>query len=111
MIRGAFVLLLFLLLGEGLAALTGLPVPGSVLGMLLLALALRLGLVQRAWVEGAARALLRGMGLLFVPAGVGVVLYGELLRQQGLAIVVACAVSTVAVMAVVALVQQRLERR
>jgi holin-like protein len=111
LIRGGFILLLFLLLGEGAARLSGLPIPGSVVGMLLLAGALRLGVIRLHWVEGAARAILGVMGLLFVPAGVGIVLYGELLSRQGVAIVVACVVSTLLVLAVVGLVQQRLERR
>jgi holin-like protein len=44
----------------------------------------------------AARGLLAALPLLFVPAGVGVVQYLGLLRDQGLALAVALVVSTVA---------------
>jgi holin-like protein len=111
MLRGAFVLLLFLLGGEALSQLFHLPIPGSVLGMVAIALALNRGWVREATIDGPARLLVRGMGLLFVPAGVGIVAQGELLRTQWLPIVGACLISTVLVMATVALLQQRLERR
>ena len=111
MLLGAFLLLLFLLGGEALSQLFHLPIPGSVIGMVALAIALNRGWVREASVEGPSRWLVRGMGLLFVPAGVGIVAQGDLLRTQWLPIVGACAVSTVVVMATVAFLQQRLERR
>jgi holin-like protein len=111
MIRGAFWLLLFLLGGEALSRILHLPIPGSVIGMVALAIALDRRWVAEKAVDGPARLLVRGMGLLFVPAGVGIVAQGDLLRTQWLPIVGACLVSTVVVMATVALLQQRLERK
>lgn len=77
MLRGIAALLLFQLIGESLVFLTKLPVPGPVVGLVLLFAALqlgrRLGQAPFAQVEGAANALLSNLGLLFVPAGVGVV--------------------------------------
>jgi holin-like protein len=88
MLRGIAALLLFQLLGESLVFLTKLPVPGPVVGLVLLFLALQLGRrTGRApfpQVEGAAGALLSNLGLLFVPAGVGIVsLWGVLQSQLG----------------------------
>lgn len=71
-VLAALVLLLALqLVGTGVVALTGLPVPGAVVGLvLLLAVGARSrGLVRR--VEPAADPLLRHLQLLFVPPGVG----------------------------------------
>ena len=45
--------------------------PGSVLGMLLLFLALQLKLVKVHQIDSPARALTDNMGLFFIPAGVG----------------------------------------
>jgi holin-like protein len=88
MLRGIAALLIFQLMGESLVFLTKLPVPGPVIGLVLLFLALQFGRHRgRApfpQVEGAAGALLSNLGLLFVPAGVGVVsLWGVLQAQLG----------------------------
>ena len=68
---GLGLLMGFAALGEGLARWLGLPLPGSVIGLLLLWLALGLGAVRLSWLEGAADHLLGVLGLLFVPATVG----------------------------------------
>ncbi len=103
------VLLAFLLAGNALASLARLPLPGSVTGMLLLAAALHLRWVPEAWTEPAAGLLLRNMGLLFVPPGVGLMLQYDLLRREWLPIVLGSAASTVAVVLVVGWLQQRLQ--
>lgn len=111
LLRSLFLLLLYLGAGNLLAALGGLPVPGSVLGMVLLAASLRLGVVRVAHVTEGASLLLRHMALFFVPPGVGVVLYFDLLRREWLAVAAGSVAGTVAVLLVVGLVQQRLEPR
>lgn len=70
---GFGVLLSFASLGESLTKYLHLPIPGPVLGMLLLWLGLAIGLVKLHWIEQAADGLLGILGLLFVPAVVGVV--------------------------------------
>jgi holin-like protein len=105
MIRGFFILLAFQLVGEVAARGLALPAPGPVIGLALLVVALSLyqrwrPLDEEALAESdlgkAARGLLAALPLLFVPAGVGVVQYMGLLREQGLALAVALVVSTVA---------------
>lgn len=105
---GFAVLVLFLVVGEGVSRTLALPIPGSVVGMVLLTAALRSGVVSSGVVRDAAGLLLRHMGLLFVPAGAGVMRYTGLLRAEWPAIVGAGVVSTLAVMAVVGLVSERL---
>ena len=84
----------FLALGELTVWLTGIPVPSSVVGMLLLAAALQGGVVKLRQVEGTADFLVRNLGFFFVPAGVGLMEHFGLIREQWLPIVVAAAVST-----------------
>ena len=110
-LAGLAVLLVFWGAGEMLAGAARLPLPGSVAGMLLLAGALRLGWLPLAWVRPAAELLIRYMGLLFVPPGVGLLLYFELIRREWLAITVSAGASTLLVLLTVGLVQERLERR
>lgn len=87
MIRGLTVLLLCQFVGEVLVALTHLPLPGPVVGMVLL---LGYLLWRRPGPESgtvrAAEGLLKHLQLLFVPAGVGVVAYLVVLREDALPI-------------------------
>ena len=109
MVRGLTLLLTFQLCGEILSRLFGLPVPGNVLGMGLLLIALMAGWVQIKWFEEAAEMLLSNMTLFFVPAGVGVMVYGDLIAAEWLPITVATVVSTFVVMAVTGKLAQKLE--
>ena len=108
--RGLLILLAFLAAGTLLVRATRLPIPGNVLGMVLLTAALQLRLVRVAWVADAAAVLLRHLALFFVPPGVGLMLYFGLLRGEWLPIVAGAAVGTLAVLLVVGRLQQRLER-
>lgn len=103
MLLGFFWLLLAQLVGEAIAHGLGLPIPGPVIGIILvvIAIALRDRVMARddtavtaplGWV---ADSLLKHMGLLFVPAGVGVVQQFGLLADNSLAVIVAIAGSTV----------------
>ena len=108
---GMAVLLAFWAAGEGLAWAARLPLPGSVAGMLLLAGVLRLGWLPVERVRPAAELLIRYMGLLFVPPGVGLLLYFDLIRREWLPITVAAVASTFLVLLSVGVLQQRMERR
>jgi holin-like protein len=105
------VLGLFLAAGTLVADGARLPVPGSVLGMVMLTGSLQLRWIRLAWVRPAADLLLRHMGLLFVPPGVAVMVHAELIRAEWLPIVAGSVFSTVVVLVVVGRVQQRFEQR
>ncbi len=111
MLRGMAILLLMQLFGEGLSARFDLPIPGSVLGMGLLLCALLSGWVKPIWIEEAVDLLLAHMALFFVPAGVGVMVYFELISKEWLPISVALILSTFAVMAVTGHIEQALAAR
>lgn len=105
------VLLVFQCLGEGVVFVFGLPVPGPVAGMLLLLVSLVAWPRLHEVVETGANELLRHLSLLYVPAGVGVIAAAVGVKGQWLAIGAAVVVSTLATMAVTALVLQALTRR
>ena len=98
------------LAGEVLVAALGLPIPGPVAGMLILLAGLlahgsiphELGLV--------GDFILGNFSLLFVPAGVGVMLHAGLLGSEWLPITTALSVSTLLTMVGTALVMRRLSR-
>ncbi len=82
-LQGLAFLLLMQSAGEALSHFLHLPVPGPVVGMVLLLPALQWGAVQRA-VAPAAGFLLTHLSLLFVPVGVGVMTHLDLLGAYGL---------------------------
>ena len=110
MIDGLVRILLFQGLGEIIARFFLPLVPGPVIGlvMLLAFLAWRGGVPEG--VELVSAAFMRYLGVLFVPAAVGVVLFWPHLQRQALAIVLALVVSVVATVAVAALVAKLLSR-
>lgn len=111
MILPLFLVLAFQLAGETLAHLSPLPVPGPVIGMVLLAAAFALMPGLMAVLRPLSTTILGNLSLLFVPAGVGIVGHAELLQSDGLAVVVAIAVSTILAMAASALTFQWVARR
>ncbi len=96
------VLLTCQLTGEVVTRAAHLAVPGPVLGMLLLLVALLALRRVPDPVERTARGLLDNLSLLFIPAGVGVVLHLDILRAQWLPIAAAIVGSTVLGMLVTA---------
>jgi holin-like protein len=98
------------LLGELLMSATGLPIPGPVCGMAILFA----GLLVRGSIPPdlslVGSALLDNLTLLFIPAGVGVMLHAPLIGRDWLAISVSLVVSTALTIAVTALVMTWLTR-
>jgi holin-like protein len=68
--------------------------PGPVVGMALMFLLLLARKGPGASLDATAGGILRNLSLLFVPAAVGIVQYGPVLREFGLALAVALIVST-----------------
>lgn len=108
MLNALTLLLAFQLTGEVIARGLDLPVPGPVLGMALLFLTLVLRGGPGEELKQTSGTLLQHLSLLFVPAGTGVMLHLHRLQDEGLALVAALIVSTLAGMAVTALVLKAL---
>ena len=111
MVRGFALLLTMQFLGELLSRWLALPIPGNVVGMGLLLVFLAAGVVRVEWLEDAAELLLSHMALFFIPAGVGVMVYFDLIRREWLPITVATVPSTFAVMAVTGCAETWLEKK
>ncbi|SDD22124.1 CidA/LrgA family protein [Paraburkholderia lycopersici] len=99
---------------DALARAAHLPVPGGVVGLVLLLALLFCGGVTPRWVKAGADWLLSDMLLFFIPAAVAAVNYGGLFRADGWRLVLVVVGGTLMVMVAVAFaVEQaaRLERR
>lgn len=100
------ILLIFQCIGEGIAYALHLPIPGPVIGMIMLffALVLRPSLLDT--IQAVGDELLRHLSLLFVPAGVGIFVAAATLQGQWAAIIGAVFVGTLTTLAVTALVMR-----
>jgi holin-like protein len=114
-IRGMAIILGLLVLGEALSWLLAhflkIPVPGSVLGMILMAAGLGLRIIRLEWVEDASGFFTGNLAFFFVPAGVGLMTHFDLLRENGLAILGITVFSTLCVLVSVGLFHQALARK
>lgn len=97
--------------GELLAKGLLLPIPGPVIGMVILLLALLVRGKVPSCLRLAGEGLLRYLTLLFVPAGVGLMVHFELIGADLWAIAVTLLVSTAVTLTVTAWVLERLQRR
>ena len=111
MLGALTILLVFQLIGEVLAQLFALPIPGPVIGMALLFVALALRGGPSAELRDTAQNLLQHLSLLFVPAGVGVMLHFHRIGDEWLPLTAALVGSTLLTIAVTALVLRALMRR
>ena len=106
MIRQLAILFGCLALGELIITLTHIPLPSSILGMLLLTLLLKLKVIRLEWVRSISDFLVTNIGFFFVPPGVAIMLYFDIIKAQFVPIVTASVVSTVLVLAVTGWVHQ-----
>ncbi|MGZ4107322.1 MAG: CidA/LrgA family holin-like protein [Tumebacillaceae bacterium] len=85
--------------GNLISTVLHLPIPGSIVGLVLLFLLLKFGVIRMEWVEAGANFLLAELLLFFIPSTVGVIQYQNLASQAPV-IVLVIGLSTLAVMAV-----------
>ena len=106
-----FLLILLQLIGESIAQVSGLPVPGAIIGLILLyAILIWRGEISDE-ISRTSGLLLQNLGVLFVPAGVGVIAYLPLIADQWCDILLVLIVSVCSTIAITSLVVRRLSPR
>lgn len=110
MINTLAMLLVFQTMGEGLSYALSLPIPGPVIGMLLLFVYLVLNNEAVHRLAPTCLELLKHLSLLFVPAGVGIMVHAQRIASEWLPIVVALVCSTVVSIAVTGAVVRWLQK-
>ena len=100
MVRQCFILFGCMALGELVVALTGLKLPSSIIGMLLLTLLLKAKVIKLEWVRGLTDFLIANLGFFFVPPGVALMLHFDLIKAELVPILGATLVSTALVLLV-----------
>ncbi|PHS73975.1 MAG: murein hydrolase regulator LrgA [Porticoccus sp.] len=109
LLRGLAVLILFQGIGEGISHIAGIPVPGPVIGMLLLFLALQFSHTETpAWLGRTGHSLIRWLSLMFLPACTGLFFLPDISRNQWLPIAGAIVLATLLTLLLAALLMQKL---
>lgn len=76
--------------------------PASVIGMILLLICLMTGILKMEHIQEKADFLLENMAFFFIPAGVSIINYFDVLKNSVIQLIVICVVSTVVTFAVTA---------
>lgn len=110
MLESLAVLLLCQLLGELFVIYLDLPIPGPVVGMIILFIGLMIRGNIPEELSNTANGLLEQLSLLFVPAGVGVMTHLTLLGEQWLPLSASLIISTILTIAITGLLMQHLAK-
>ncbi len=105
------ILNIFYYIGVGIVSYLHIPLPGSVIGLLLLALLLNFKIIKVEYIQDGASFLIGILTLFFIPATVGIIDYPELMSTTGLFIILAVIASTLIAIYVTGVLTQQIEKR
>ena len=103
------IILSILFLGDLLQKKFNLPIPSTIIGMVLLLILLTLKLVKLKWIEDIGNILLDNLSILFIPGGVALMNELDMFKGKLFAITIIVFISTIIVMVVNAYTIQLLE--
>ena len=107
-----FLLWVIYYLSTWIVFLLQLPIPGTVLGMIILFTLLSTGVIKEEWLSAAANPLLKHLSFFFIPLAVELMQWGDLFMQKGSLLFIPLVVSIlVALLTTGAIVQQLLKSR
>jgi holin-like protein len=109
MLKGITIIFVFLFIGEFISKSLNIPIPGNVIGMILITAALRFNIIKLESVKQTSDILIKNMILFFIPPAVGIMLYFDMIKNDWLTLLVGLFPPTFIVLFVVAKLQQRLE--
>ena len=83
-------------------------IPASLYGMAYMAIALKLNIINPARIQSSIEWIIKNMGVCFVPAGVGIMLYLDLISQYGVILLVFTVISSLLLLLIVGSLFQKL---
>lgn len=105
------IILVVCFLGDVLHSALALPVPGNVMGMLLLLFFLLTGIIKLSMIEDVSNFMLKHLSFFFVPAAVGLITCFSILEGKWLALTIISVVSTAIIAVTTGITVQVLMRR
>lgn len=109
-LKQLMIILISYFLGTIIQLFFNLPLPGTVLGLILLLLALSLRIVKIEMIEDICEVLISHMSFLFIPAGVGLMTSFDMLKGKVIAFSIIIVISTFVVWIVTAYVVKFLRK-
>jgi len=110
-LRQLCIILSILFIGNFINKIFGLPIPGNVIGMIILLLCLLSGVVKLEMIDIISKFLLDNLAFFFIPAGIGLINSLDIIKDNWIAILSITSISTIIVIAVTGLTVQFLKRR
>ena len=111
LLQGFAILLFLQWLSTEIIAFLGIPFPAPLMGMLILTALLCTGVVKEKYIEDICGALIDKMALLFLPAGVSMILYLDVIKAELLPISLTLVISSLVILCSTALVLEMLLRK
>ena len=105
------IIILFYLTGEFIVSVTGIIIPGSIIGLVILWLALYFKILNVKYIQNGASIMLAFLTLFFIPSTVGVINYPELLTLSGGLFVLAVIMSTIFALVITGKISKFIERK
>lgn len=105
------IIILFYLVGEYIVSITGIIIPGSIVGLLLLWFSLYFKILNVKYIQKGASFLLAFLTLFFIPSTVAVINYPELLTVSGGLLILAVIISTIFALVITGKVSKIIEAK
>jgi holin-like protein len=105
-LRQLAIILVICFAGEALNRLLNIPIPGNVMGMIILLISLLTGFIKIEAIEDVTEFLLKHLAFFFVPAGVGVISSMDILAENFLPMLAVILLSAIVVIVVTGITVQ-----
>ena len=109
--REALIILGIYLLGELLAGSLNLPIPGNILGMIILFVLLCTKIVKVDNISNVTNFLLNHLAFFFIPAGVGLMTSIGIIKSTWLQLLIVCLSTTIIIIGVTGIIVQAISKR
>ena len=111
LLRQMLIILLICIAGELIHEFLNLPIPGNVIGMVILFVCLCMGIIKIEMIAEISKFLIDHLAFFFIPAGVGLIAYFDLLKENFIAIFGISLIVTIVVMVITGQTVQILRKR
>lgn len=105
-LRQLAIILVICFIGEALNRLLNIPIPGNVIGMIILLISLLTGFIKVEAIEDITEFLLKHLAFFFVPAGIGVISSMDIIAENFLPMLAVILLSTIVVIVVTGITVQ-----
>lgn len=111
LLRQFLIVLIICFIGEVLNKVVHIPLPGSIIGMILLFIFLFTGVIRLEMIDEISKFLIDHLAFFFIPSGVGLLAYMGIISENFIPIIAICLITTILVMVVTGVTIQLIKGR